>query len=55
MDHYFGFDLGDAECAIACLPNDEKSEERLLKIRGEQSFIADKTAFNRDTHEIRQG
>lgn len=39
MDRFFGFDLGDAESAIARLVKEEQNIPEMLTIVGEQSFI----------------
>ena len=39
MDRFFGFDLGDAESAIARLTKDEQKTPEMLTVVGEQSFI----------------
>ena len=39
MDRFFGFDLGDAESAIARLVKDEQNVPEMLTVVGEQSFI----------------
>jgi len=44
MDKYYGFDLGDAESAIAVLEKEDKQEPRILTLRDAQSFI---TAYAR--------
>lgn len=47
MDRFFGFDLGDAESAIARLEKEEQNVPEMLTIVGEQSFI---TAYARLTN-----
>ena len=44
MERYFGFDLGDAESAVAVLEEKSTDMPRILKIDGEGSFI---TAYAR--------
>ena len=44
MDRYFGFDLGDAESALAVLEENSNEEPRILKMDGEGSFV---TAYAR--------
>ena len=39
MDRFFGFDLGDAESALARLTKDEQNVPEMLTVVGEQSFI----------------
>ena len=39
MDLYYGFDLGDAESAVARLEKDADKEPQIIKVRGAQSFI----------------
>ena len=39
MDRFFGFDLGDAESAIARLNKDDQTAPEMLTVVGEQSFI----------------
>lgn len=39
MDRFFGFDLGDAESAIARLSKDDQVAPEMLTVVGEQSFI----------------
>ena len=39
MERYFGFDLGDAESAVARLTKDPADIPEILKIRESQSFI----------------
>lgn len=39
MDRFFGFDLGDAESAIARLVKEEQNVPEMLTVVGEQSFI----------------
>ena len=47
MDRFFGFDLGDAESAVARLEKEEQNVPEMLTIVGEQSFI---TAYARLTN-----
>ena len=47
MDRFFGFDLGDAESAIARLIKEEQNVPEMLTVVGEQSFI---TAYARLTN-----
>ena len=44
MDRYFGFDLGDAESAIARLEEKDKKAPEIIRIKDAQSFI---TAYAR--------
>ena len=46
MDRFYGFDLGDAESAIARLYKDDQVSPEMLTVAGEQSFI---TAYARLT------
>lgn len=39
MDLYYGFDLGDAESAVARLEKDQQGEPQVLSIQGNQSFV----------------
>ncbi len=39
MDRFFGFDLGDAESAVARLAKDDQVAPEMLTVVGEQSFI----------------
>ena len=39
MDRFFGFDLGDAESAIARLFKEDQVTPEMLTVAGEQSFI----------------
>ena len=39
MDRFFGFDLGDAESAIARLSKTDQTTPEMLTVVGEQSFI----------------
>ena len=39
MDKYYGFDLGDAESAVALLDSADAKEPRILPVRDEKSFI----------------
>ena len=39
MDRFFGFDLGDAESAVARLNKEEQVAPEMLTVAGEQSFI----------------
>lgn len=39
MDRFFGFDLGDAESAVARLHKDDQVVPEMLSVTGEQSFI----------------
>ena len=42
MDRFFGFDLGDAESAVARLHKEDQIVPEIIPVAGEQSFI---TAF----------
>lgn len=44
MDRFYGFDLGDAESAVARLEGDGQTEPEMLAVRGRKSFI---TAYAR--------
>jgi hypothetical protein len=46
---YYGFDLGDAESAIAKLPVGGKGEPRILPVRGQGSFITAYAALSDGT------
>ena len=39
MDRFFGFDLGDAESAVARLNKEDQVVPEMLTVVGEQSFI----------------
>ena len=39
MDRFFGFDLGDAESAIARLYKEDQVVPEMIKVAGEESFI----------------
>ena len=39
MERYFGFDLGDAESAVARLEKDGRAEPAVLPVQDERSFI----------------
>ena len=39
MDRFFGFDLGDAESAVARLHKEDQVVPEMLTVVGEQSFI----------------
>ena len=39
MNRFFGFDLGDAESAVACLDTDRRREPQILTVAGAKSFI----------------
>lgn len=39
MDLYYGFDLGDAESAVARLEKDQQEEPQILSIQGSKSFV----------------
>ena len=39
MDHYYGFDLGDAESAIARLNGEKDELPQILKVKEAESFI----------------
>ena len=39
MDLYYGFDLGDAESAVARLEKDRQEEPQILSVQGSKSFV----------------
>ena len=39
MDHYYGFDLGDAESAVARLNEDKDELPQILKVKEAESFV----------------
>lgn len=39
MEQYFGFDLGDAESAIARITDRDHPAPEVLKVRGQGSFV----------------
>ena len=40
MDRFFGFDLGDAESAVARLRKGEQAQPEMLKVGGAESFVS---------------